>query len=93
MASRCCSWQFRRINKSFVPRRIEDDGIKKHITFHCGQHSFATNQLAEGTDIYTVSNMLGHTNVRTTQKYAKVVDSKKEGAVQAIKFDLQSDVI
>ena len=72
---------------------IEDAGIKKHITFHCFRHSYATNQLTEGTDIYTVSKMLGHTNVRTTQIYAKVVDSKKEEAAQAIKLNLQSDVI
>ena len=72
---------------------IEDAGIKKHITFHCFRHSYATNQLTEGTDIYTVSKMLGHTNIRTTQIYAKVVDSKKEEAAQAIKLNLQSDVI
>lgn len=72
---------------------IEAAGIKKHITFHCFRHSYATNQLTEGTDLYTVSKMLGHTNIRTTQIYAKVVDSKKEEAAQAIKLDLQSDVI
>lgn len=72
---------------------VADAGIKKHITFHCFRHSYATNQLTEGTDIYTVSKMLGHTNVRTTQIYAKVVDSKKEEAAQAIKLDLQNDVI
>ena len=72
---------------------IEAAGIKKHITFHCFRHSYATNQLTEGTDLYTVSKMLGHTNIRTTQIYAKVVDSKKEEAAQAIKLNLQSDVI
>jgi site-specific recombinase XerD len=41
-------------------------------------------QLAGGTDIYTVSKMLGHTNVRTTQVYAKVVDEKKEKAANVI---------
>ena len=76
-----------------VKKWIEAAGIKKHITFHCFRHSYATNQLTEGTDIYTVSKMLGHTNVRTTQIYAKVVDSKKEEAAQAIKLNLQSDVL
>lgn len=80
------------INKP-VKKWIEAAGIKKHITFHCFRHSYATNQLTEGTDLYTVSKMLGHTNIRTTQIYAKVVDSKKEEAAQAIKLDLQSDVI
>ena len=76
-----------------VKKWIEAAGIKKHITFHCFRHSYATNQLTEGTDLYTVSKMLGHTNIRTTQIYAKVVDSKKEEATQAIKLNLQSDVI
>jgi integrase len=40
------------------------------------------------TDIYTVSKMLGHTNVRTTQIYAKVVDAKKENATKRITLDL-----
>lgn len=76
-----------------VKRWIESSGIKKHITFHCFRHSFATNQLTEGTDLYTVSKMLGHTNVKTTQIYAKVVDAKKEKAADAIKLNLQKDVI
>lgn len=52
------------------------------------RHTYATLQLASGTDIYTVSKMLGHTNVRTTQVYTKVVDKKKEDAANAIKIDL-----
>ena len=58
------------------------------VLFHCFRHSYATLQLAGGTDIYTVSKMLGHTNVRTTQVYAKVVDVKKEEATKTIKLDL-----
>lgn len=67
-------------------RWIAAAGIKKHITFHCFRHTFATLQIAAGTDIFTVSKMLGHTNVRTTQIYAKLVDEKKEQAAQAIKI-------
>ena len=73
-----------------LERWIKQAGITKHITFHCFRHTFATLQLANGTDIYTVSKMLGHTNVKTTQIYAKVVDEKKEKATEAIKLDLPS---
>ena len=73
-----------------VKKWVEAAGISKHITFHLARHSYATLQLAGGTDIYTVSKMLGHTNVRTTQVYAKVVDEKKEKATETIKLDLSS---
>ncbi len=61
-------------------------GINKNITFHCFRHTFATLQLSSGTDIYTVSKMLGHTNVKTTQVYAKVIDEKKNKAAEAIQL-------
>jgi site-specific recombinase XerD len=77
-----------------VPRPLkkwlETNGIKKKITFHCFRHTFATLQLSSGTDIYTVSKMLGHTNVKTTQIYAKVVDKKKEKAANAIKLNINN---
>ena len=71
-----------------LERWIKQAGITKHITFHCFRHTFATLQLASGTDIYTVSKLLGHTNVKTTQIYAKVVDEKKEKATEAFTLDL-----
>lgn len=71
-----------------LKRWIKATGITKKITFHCFRHTFATLQLSNGTDIYTVSKMLGHTNVKTTQIYAKVVDEKKEKAAQAIKLNI-----
>ena len=63
---------------------VKAAGIKKHITSHCARHTFATLQITLGTDIYTVSSLLGHKNVRTTQVYAKVVDEKKQEAVNRI---------
>ena len=54
-----------------LQRWIQSAGITKHITFHCFRHTYATLQLANGTDIYTVSKMLGHTNVRTDLNLTK----------------------
>lgn len=71
-----------------IARWVEAAGITKHITFHCFRHTYATLQLTSGTDIYTVSKMLGHKKVTTTQIYAKIVDEKKEAAADAIKIDL-----
>lgn len=59
-------------------------GITKDITFHCGRHTFAVLMLELGTDIYTVSKLLGHRFLTTTQIYAKVVDKKKQEAVSLI---------
>lgn len=63
--------------------------IKKNITFHCFRHTYATLQLSSGTDIYTVSKMLGHADVKTTQVYAQIVDEKKQQAANAIKLNNQ----
>lgn len=59
-------------------------GIQKEITFHCGRHTFATMMLDLGTDIYTVSKLLGHRELSTTQIYACVLDKNKQAAVQSI---------
>jgi integrase len=62
-------------------------GITKDITFHCFRHTFATLQLSQGTDIYTVSKMLGHRDIKTTQIYGKVMDQAKRTAANKIKLD------
>ena len=59
-------------------------GINKKISFHCGRHTFATLMLDIGTDIYTVSKLLGHRELSTTQIYAKVLDKNKQAAVASI---------
>lgn len=63
---------------------IKSSGITKHITFHCFRHTFATLQVALGTDIFTVSKMLTHKNISTTQIYAELVNSKKRESANRI---------
>jgi len=62
-------------------------GITKNITFHCFRHTYATLLLNKGTDIYTVSKMLGHKDLKTTQIYTKVIDKKKRDAAETIKLE------
>jgi site-specific recombinase XerD len=59
-------------------------GVKKHVTFHVARHTFATLMLNQGTDIYTVSKLLGHSSIKTTQIYAKVVDETKREALSRL---------
>ena len=63
---------------------IAEAGIRKHITFHSLRHSYAVIQISLGTDIYTVSKMLTHKNVTTTQIYADLVNSKKRETANKI---------
>lgn len=65
---------------------LKDASITKHFTFHCFRHTFATLQVNEGTDIYTVSHLLTHANIGTTQIYADIVDKSKRDAVERIKI-------
>lgn len=59
-------------------------GINKHFTFHTARHTFATMMLTLGADLYTTSKLLGHTDVRMTQVYAKIVNKKKDEAVNLV---------
>ena len=64
-------------------------GIKKHLTTHIARHTFATTvTLANGVPIETVSAMLGHNNIRTTQIYAKVVEQKVSDDMQQLREKL-----
>ena len=60
-------------------------GIKKNLTFHLARHTFATTTtLAKGVPIETVSKMLGHTNIETTQIYARITNSKIGNDMQGL---------
>jgi len=58
--------------------------ITKDITFHSSRHTFAVLQLTLGTEIFTLSKLLGHSELKTTQIYAKIIDEKKREAVNKI---------
>ncbi len=59
-------------------------GIDKHFTFHTARHTFATMMLTLGADLYTTSKLLGHADVKMTQVYAKIVNRKKDEAVNLV---------
>lgn len=63
---------------------VAESGINKYITFHTARHTYATLLLTVGVDIYTVSKLLGHAQIKTTQIYAKIIDHKKDDAVNSI---------
>jgi len=69
-----------------LPGWLSNAGIKKHFTFHGFRHTFATLQIASGTSIYTVSKLLGHKNVKTTEIYTKITDSLTKEASEKIKL-------
>jgi site-specific recombinase XerD len=64
-------------------------GIEKRFTFHCARHTFATTvTLTNGVPIESVSKMLGHKNLKTTQHYAKIIDRKVSDDMRALKKKL-----
>lgn len=67
--------------------------INKNITFHVARHTFATLCLTEGVPIESVSKMLGHTDIRTTQIYARIIDQKLSSDMEnlALKLNKRKD--
>lgn len=74
----------RKAQTMYLPAWTAKAGIDKQITFHCFRHTYATLQLTLGTDLYTVSKLLGHKDIATTQIYARIVDEKKREAANKI---------
>ena len=63
---------------------ITTAGVDKKITYHISRHTFAIAKLEDGTDIYTLSKLMGHTSIKTTAIYAKILDYKKTEAMNRI---------
>ncbi|MCI7069868.1 MAG: site-specific integrase [Bacteroides pyogenes] len=64
-------------------------GIKKNLTFHMARHTFATMSLSKGVPMESVSKMLGHTNIKTTQIYARITNKKIEHDMLELSSKLQ----
>ncbi len=62
----------------------EAAGITKRFTFHTARHTFATMMLTLGADLIPYRSRFGHTSVRMTQVYAKIINQKKDEAVNLV---------
>ena len=67
-----------------VKKMVKQAGIDKTITGHCARHTFATSLLTNKVDIYTVSKLLGHHDVKVTQIYAHLIDDIKDEAIMKL---------
>ncbi len=74
---------------SYLKEIADVCGINKELTFHIARHTFATTiTLTNGVPIESVSKMLGHRNLRTTQHYAKILDRKVSDDMELLKSKL-----
>ena len=74
---------------SYLKEIADVCGIKKNLTFHMARHTFATTvTLSNGVPIETVSKLLGHTKLATTQIYARVVEKKVSEDMKKLKLIL-----
>jgi site-specific recombinase XerD len=78
---------------SYLKEIADLTGISKNITFHLARHTFATTvTLTNGVPIESVSKMLGHRNIKTTQQYAKIVDRKVSDDMSRLKGIFKNDL-
>ncbi len=73
-----------KVTNKYLKRWTQLAGITKKITFHCSRHTFATLCISNDVDLYTVSKLLGHKDISSTQIYAKLVDKKKDEAIDKL---------
>ena len=80
---------------SYLKEIADICGIKKNLTFHLARHMFATMSLSKGVPMESVSKMLGHTNIRTTQIYARITNKKIEHDMEELadKLDKFNDAM
>ena len=81
----------RNITHHRLKQWLQSAGIKKKITFHSFRHTFAVLQIAAGASIYTVSRMLGHKHVASTERYADLVDSIKRETIKNIQLNTKTN--
>ena len=80
---------------SYLKEIADICGIKKNLTFHLARHTFATMSLSKGVPMESVSKMLGHTNIRTSQIYARITNKKIEHDMEELadKLDKFNDAM
>ena len=79
---------------SYLKEVADICGINKELTFHSSRHTFATTvTLANGVPMESVSKMLGHASLRTTQMYAKILDSKVSEDMNILKQKMDNNLI
>ena len=68
------------VNKT-LKSLIDKSSIEKDVTFHSSRHTFATFLISSGVNVYTVSKLLGHKSLKTTEIYSNIIDEKKKQAI------------
>ena len=83
-----CDRVFELMSRTIISQDLNEwaaaAGIEKHVTFHVARHTFATLMISRKTDIYTVSQLCGHTNIQTTLVYVRLVDSARFEAMEGM---------
>lgn len=79
---------------SYLKEIADVCGITKELTFHVARHTFATTvTLTNGVPIESVSKMLGHASIKTTQHYAKILDKKVSDDMGALRLKLKDMMV